>query len=77
MAKRLVIDEAREGWERLKVEGSPTFVLPSGKQVGGLGLPKVELDESRHHRAVAVTPADCQGDGCLDAIRRMLAEAQA
>jgi predicted DsbA family dithiol-disulfide isomerase len=75
-AKRLVVDEAREGWERLKVEGSPTFVLPSGKQVGGLGLPQVELDEGRHHRAVSVQPAPCQGAECLDLFRRLLAEAQ-
>ena len=28
-----VLEESHHGWEELKVEGSPTFVLPSGRQV--------------------------------------------
>jgi hypothetical protein len=69
-----VLEEARDGWERLRVEGSPTFVLPSGEQRSYLGLPKVELDEARHYRLVELTPAPCQGDACLDLYRRMLDE---
>ncbi len=46
--KRQVLQEAQEGWERLKVEGSPTFVLPSGEQVSYPALPKVTLDEQQH-----------------------------
>ena len=74
VARRQVLEEAREGWERLKVEGSPTFVLPSGKQYSYLGLPEVKLDEERHYRLVAITPAPCQGDACLALYRRMLDE---
>ena len=75
--KRLVLEEAREGWERLQVEGSPTLVLPSGGQRSSqdLGLPKVKLDEARHHRVVAVEPAHCRGAACLDMLRGVLDEA--
>jgi len=56
------------------VEGSPTVVLPNGEQRSDedLGLPKVELDESRHDRVVAFTPAICHGGDCLDLPRGLL-----
>jgi len=75
IGKRQAIDEAREGWERLRVDGSPTFVLPSGKQISGLGLPELEVDERRHDRPVALRPAPCHGAACLDLYRRMFDEA--
>ncbi|MDQ4099588.1 MAG: DsbA family protein [Chloroflexota bacterium] len=75
VAKAQVLDEAKEGWERLKVEGSPTFVLPSGEQRSYLGLPKVELDEARHYRLVAVERAECDGDACLDLLRQLFDDA--
>jgi len=75
VGKRQVLEEAREGWERLQVAGSPTFVLPSGKQYSGLGLPTVELDETRHGRVVAYRPAPCAGEECLDLYRSLFAEA--
>ena len=75
VAKHRVIEEAREGWERLKLPGSPTFVLPSGKRYAAPGLPQVEVDEERHARVVAVRPAPCAGEACLDLYRTMLAEA--
>ena len=75
VAKRQVLEEAREGCERLKVEGSPTFVLPSGKRYSYLGLPEVKLDEERGCRLVEIRPAPCHGDACLDLYRRMLDEA--
>ena len=75
VAKRAVIEEAREGWERLRVDGSPTFVLPSGKQVSGLGLPELEMDEAQHGRPTALRPAPCQGSACLDLYRELFAEA--
>lgn len=74
VTKRRVLEEARDGWERLKVEGSPTFVLPSGEQRSYLGLPEVKLDEERHYRLVELRPAPCRGDACLDLYRRMLDE---
>ena len=73
VAKRSVIDEAREGWERLRVNGSPTFVLPSGRQVSGLGLPELEMDENG--RPLSLRAAPCQGDTCLDLYRELFAEA--
>jgi predicted DsbA family dithiol-disulfide isomerase len=77
VAKHLVLQEARDGWERLKVEGSPTLVLPSGRQYSyhALGLPKVNADEARHFRVTGYEPSGCSGDGCLNVLRRILAEA--
>jgi hypothetical protein len=75
VAKYQVLQEAQEGWERLNVEGSPTFVLPSGKHYSNLGLPQIVLDEKRSFRPVAVQPASCQGEACLDLYRRLFAEA--
>lgn len=76
VTKHLVLHEAQEGWEQLKVEGSPTFVLPSGKQVSYLALPKVKLDQQQHARVMAVQPAPCTGEHCLDLYRQLFAEAQ-
>ena len=72
VTKRRVLEEARDGWECLKVEGSPTFVLPSGEQRSNPGLPEVKLDEERHYRLVELKPAPCRGEACLDLYRRML-----
>jgi predicted DsbA family dithiol-disulfide isomerase len=74
-AKRRVVEEARDGWERLRVAGSPTFVLPSGKQVSGLGLPELHIDEAHGCKLTGVTPAPCRGAACLDLYRAMLDEA--
>ena len=76
--KAQVIEEARMGWERLKVAGSPTLVLPSGRQVSAateLGLPEVEVDEQRYGRVTGFHPAPCAGEECLDLYRRILDEA--
>jgi len=62
--KHKVLEEARMGWETLKVEGSPTFVLPSGEKVSYLALPKVKMDPQRNYRAWAVEPAPCAGKVC-------------
>jgi predicted DsbA family dithiol-disulfide isomerase len=71
VTKRQVLHEAQEGWERLKVEGSPTFVLPSGEQISYPALPKVTLDEQQHARVVKVEPAPCQGQECLNRLRKI------
>jgi predicted DsbA family dithiol-disulfide isomerase len=71
ITKRTVLHEAQMGWETLRVEGSPTFVLPSGEQVSYLALPKVKMDPKRNYRARAVEPASCSGEACLDAYRRL------
>lgn len=72
VAKGRVIEEARDGWERLRVDGSPTLVLTSGEQVSALGLPDLELDAARNQRPVRFTPAPCEGDACLDLLRATL-----
>ena len=76
VTKHLVVEEAREGWERLQVEGSPTFVLPNGEQRSYVGLPKIELDERQHYKPMHMEPAPDGGDP-LDPYRKLLAEARA
>lgn len=71
--KHKVLQEAQMGWETLKVEGSPTFVLPSGEQISYLALPKVKMDPKRNYRAAAVELAPCAGQGCLDLYRQLFA----
>jgi predicted DsbA family dithiol-disulfide isomerase len=75
VCKRLVLEEAREGWEQLRVNGSPTFVLPSGRQLKGPALPSVTIDSEANHKVLEFTPAPCEGDACLDVYREMLDEA--
>jgi predicted DsbA family dithiol-disulfide isomerase len=43
--KQQVIDEARGGWEKLRLPGSPTWLLPSGEVVADFGLPEIEVDD--------------------------------
>lgn len=76
VTKYQVLQEAQDGWERLRVEGSPTFVLPSGKQISNVGLPEITVDTHHPDRIIAVTSAPCQGQACLEIFRQMFAEAQ-
>lgn len=73
--KHQVLHEAQTGWEELEVEGSPTFVLPSGQQFSFLALPKVKLDRLRNYRVAAVEPARCSSDDCLDTYRQLFEQA--
>jgi predicted DsbA family dithiol-disulfide isomerase len=76
VTKYQVLQEAQEGWERLRVEGSPTFVLPSGKQISSVGLPEISVDTHHPAQIIAVTPAPCQGQACLEIFKQMFADAQ-
>lgn len=69
--RRETYEDARAGWEQLRVEGSPTFVLPSGEQKSYFMLPKAKLDPSRNYRLTRVEPADCVAGDCLDPYRAM------
>jgi predicted DsbA family dithiol-disulfide isomerase len=73
VAKYQVLQEAQEGWEHLRVAGSPTFILPSGKQISDVGLPDIALDPALPG-GVRVTPARGSKDG-LEIFRQMVAEA--
>lgn len=77
VTKRQVIEEARDGWERLKVEGCPTLLLPAGDQRPYLALPRVKMDRRQRYRVVAYTPAPVTGDAALDTLRGMFAETEA
>jgi predicted DsbA family dithiol-disulfide isomerase len=76
VTKYQVLQEAQEGWERLHVEGSPTFVLPSGKHISDVGLPEISLDAEQPARVIAIKPAACHGQACLDIFRQMFTEAR-
>lgn len=75
VTKYQVLQEAQEGWERLHVDGSPTLVLPSGKQISNVGLPEIIVDAHYPNRMVAVIPASCKEQACLEIFRRIFAEA--
>lgn len=66
--------DARKGWEQLKVEGSPTFVLPSGEQKSYFALPKAKLDPERRYRLTRIEPASCTQGNCLDEYRKLFDE---
>ncbi len=74
VTKYQVLQEAQEGWERLRVDGSPTFVLPSGKRISSLGLPEITIDANHPDGVITVSPAACQGQACLEIFRQMFAE---
>lgn len=76
VAKYQVLQEAQEGWERLHVEGSPTFVLPSGKQISNVGLPEITIDTHHPDGTLTVKPATGPRQACLEIFRQMFTEAQ-
>jgi hypothetical protein len=51
-------------------------VLPDGTRLdgGALGLPNVELDEAGGLRPVRWEPSPCEGETCLDRLRRVLGD---
>jgi hypothetical protein len=69
--RRAAYEDARIGWEQLKVEGSPTFILPSGEQRSYFALPKAKLDPARNYRLTRIEAAGCETGNCLDEYRRM------
>jgi predicted DsbA family dithiol-disulfide isomerase len=66
--KAEVIADSRRGWHELKVDGSPTFLLPDGAQVSSPGLGAADIDEER---AVVRAYTPFPGDP-LAALRAML-----
>jgi predicted DsbA family dithiol-disulfide isomerase len=76
VTKYQVVQEAQEGWELLHVAGSPTFVLPSGKQISNVGLPDISVDPTHPEARPTVAPVPCPGQDCLEIFRQMLAEAR-
>jgi predicted DsbA family dithiol-disulfide isomerase len=43
-----VVAESRRGWNDIKLKGSPTFLLPSGRQVYNLAVGEVRMDQVNH-----------------------------
>lgn len=69
--KRSIVDESHNGWHNLKVQGSPTFVLPGGRQVHSPALEGLDFDEEAL-RVRSYTPPE---RNTLDIFRDLLAEA--
>lgn len=55
-ARPAVLAESARGWHELKVPGSPTFVLPSGRQVANPGA--VRVTWGPEHEVLAVEPPE-------------------
>lgn len=72
VGKPLVLAEAREGWETLGLEASPTFVLPDGSRVANPAGPLVHLDEEDGLKLVRIEAPSARGDAALDVFRRIL-----
>jgi predicted DsbA family dithiol-disulfide isomerase len=73
LMRKPALDESHHGWEVLQATGSPTFVLPSGKQVANPGAMRVKWGPN--HQVLEKTPADCPNGDCLQVFRNMLEEA--
>jgi predicted DsbA family dithiol-disulfide isomerase len=69
--KGAVLAESRRGWHELKVAGSPTFVLPDGRQVSDLAVGEIDFDEATSTLRSYVA---YEGDP-LDVFRNLLGEA--
>lgn len=76
VTKYQVLAEAQEGWERLHVAGSPTFVLPSGTQISDIGLPEMVVDPDHPERTPVLNPPTGPIQDGLEIFRQMVADAQ-
>lgn len=74
-AKPVALNEARDGWERLDIPGSPTWVLPSGERIADFGFPDLDIDD--RNRPSIKSPASCQGEECTARLREILDRALA
>ncbi len=71
--KYRVIAESDEGWNVLKIKGSPTLVLPSGEQRPYPATPELLWDA--HEHVVGVRSNDYPEGDPLDVYRAIIAEA--
>ena len=71
--KHLVMEESDQGWNALKVAGSPTLVLPSGEQRPHPATPELLWDAEEH--IIGVKPSDYPESDPLDIYRAIISEA--
>jgi predicted DsbA family dithiol-disulfide isomerase len=69
--KGAVLAESRRGWHELKVDGSPTFVLPDDRQVSNPAVGEIDFDEAT---STLRSYIPYEGDP-LDVFRSLLDEA--
>jgi predicted DsbA family dithiol-disulfide isomerase len=72
--RQQVIADTNHGWEDLHVPGSPTFILPSRKQIPNPGAWNVTWSRD-HLSAEAIDRDTCPNGDCLQPFRAMLDEA--
>lgn len=68
--RRPVIEESVRGWEELRVEASPTFVLPDGTQITNPAADRVTWGGRGWIKALE--PAHCPDGDCLRVYRELL-----
>jgi predicted DsbA family dithiol-disulfide isomerase len=73
--RRPVLAESHTGWEVVKVPGSPTFVLPSGRQIHNPAALKATWSEEK--QIVKVDPPPDAPDGDWRRVYRALLDAAA
>jgi predicted DsbA family dithiol-disulfide isomerase len=71
--KHLVTEESDQGWNILKVKGSPTLVLPNGEQRPYPAVPELLWDAEEH--VVGVKPSEYPEGDPLDIYRAIITEA--
>jgi predicted DsbA family dithiol-disulfide isomerase len=71
--KHLVLEESDQGWNMLKVKGSPTLVLPNGDQRPYPATPELLWDA--HEHVVGVKASEYPEGDPLDTYRAIFAEA--
>ncbi|HEY7358664.1 MAG TPA: DsbA family protein [Ktedonobacterales bacterium] len=73
--KHLVLEESDQGWNALKVKGSPTLVLPNGEQRPYPATPELLWDAQEH--VVGVKASEYPEGDPLDSYRAIFTEALA
>jgi predicted DsbA family dithiol-disulfide isomerase len=70
-ARSAVVEEARLGRERYRVQGTPTLMLADGTKLRHpIAYPQME-----ERKVVGVAALPCCGEGCLEATRAVLEQA--
>ncbi|GAC1513607.1 MAG: hypothetical protein NVS2B16_18870 [Chloroflexota bacterium] len=67
-----VLADSERGWKDLSVRGSPTFILPGGKQVWNPAAARVTF--GRGYSVKEYVPPDCPNGDCLQPFRNMVDE---
>jgi predicted DsbA family dithiol-disulfide isomerase len=70
-ARSAVVEEARLGRERYRVQGTPTLMLADGTKLRHL----IAYPQMEERKVVGVAALPCCGEGCLEATRAVIEQA--